>query len=582
MKNQKGSTNSKVTIISIIILDIILMTLFLYFSDLILKDFKSSTNLSTIIISSFALVVPGTLIILIIIQFYNLYKSRFQPGHSFKTNIILYFILAILLVIIPQSFISINLINAATDNWLNNQVKKSVDIGFNMAINLENQRRSDLENLAQNTLFLSVIKDSYNKKNITIKELTGLNSIIDSVEYFDSRGKQLHFIGNIRLQRTTIDINKINNFYPKLKVSGMEVLSYQTQVNISSSTTIVVISHIMPKNFTENGSILTDVKNSIKETDATKKELSYGMMIFYGIFSIPLFLLAILGCFIFSDEIIKPLKDIEAAIRKVAQGNYSYRILSKKNNEFNILIRSFNNMIKEIEKSRTKLKHTEQISTWQDIATRLAHEIKNPLTPIKLSAQRVLLKEKDKELNKVTLKHMETIIKEVTRMEKLLNEFREFARFPKLNIETISIQETIKESVNSYSTTFPNITFDLNGIEDMDIPIDKNQMIQVISNLTINAIHAMENGGTIKYLTETVFKKGMEYCKLSIKDNGHGISKEIIPDLFKPYFTTKYSGSGLGLAIVNKIILDHKGKIWIESAENIGTTFYFELPKEAL
>ena len=277
----------------------------------------------------------------------------------------------------------------------------------------------------------------------------------------------------------------------------------------------------------------------------------------------------------------KPIANIEEAIKRVAQGNYSYRILSKKKNEFNILISSFNNMIKEIEKSRTKLKHTEQISTWQDIATRLAHEIRNPLTPIKLSAQRVLLKG-DGTLDKMTVNYMETIIQEVIRMEKLLTEFRDFSRFPKVLLESHSIKKIIEDGVGLYLDTFPNVKFSLSGVEDITLYLDKNQIIQVISNLTINAIHAMDDKGEIYYLSEIVYKKGQKFCRVGIKDSGCGISQDVVQNIFKPYYTTKFDGSGLGLAIVNKIILDHKGKIWIETAVGIGTTFYFELPVEII
>ncbi|MGL1893750.1 MAG: HAMP domain-containing histidine kinase [Spirochaetaceae bacterium] len=583
MKARKGSNNTKTTIISIVILDIILMSLFLFFSDSIIKDFQNTNDLSTIVISSFAIVIPGSLVILITIQFYKLFKSKFKPGNNFKKNIIYYFILTISLVIIPQTFISVNFIQASTNNWLNKKVTKSIDVAFNMALEIENKRRIEIEKLSTSNLFLSVLKQSFIEDEISIEDLNSLNSLISSVEFFNITGNSIKYIGNTKSLNDLIKIKKDNYFYPKYLIDNREVLLYQFKIDINNEPIVIIITNKLPKDFSKNGSLLTTVKNSLNKQSSQRKEISFGMLIYYAFFSIPLFLLAILGCFIFSDEIIKPLTDIEEAIEKVAHGNYSYRILSKKKNEFNILISSFNNMIKEVERSRSKLKHTEQISTWQDIATRLAHEIRNPLTPIKLSAQMVLLKENNVDnTNKILTKYMQTIINEVTRMEKLLNEFRDFARFPNLKISRVSILDTINESLNIYKGIYPNIEFDLQAVENIEVEIDKSQMIQVISNLTINSIHALEDNGLIIYSSETVHKKGIKFCRISIKDNGHGIPKEIIPNLFKPYFTTKYNGSGLGLAIVNKIILDHKGKIWIESAEEIGTTFYFEFPKEVL
>lgn len=578
MKTRRGSGNTKTTIFSIIVLDLILMGLFLFFSDLIVSDFQKSKNISTLIISSFAIVIPGTLLLLIVFQFYKLFKSRFNPGNNFKKNIIVYFIITITIIFIPLSTLTLNFIKASTDNWLNNDVKKAVDAGFSQALEIEGNRKRELKNISKNRFFNSLIIKNFYEKNIEISEINSLNSIISQVDFYSLEGDIVLSIGKYEPTNFTFNADKNNDFYPNNIKNDLDILRYQYKLNIGNKIYIVILSNSRSAKFVKNGYLLTSV-NDIFKNSSGDRDINYGLFIYYYLFSIPLILLAILSSFIFSDEIIKPLVDIEEAIRVVARGNYSYRILSKKNNRFNLLINSFNNMIKDIERSRNKLKHTEQISTWQDIATRLAHEIRNPLTPIKLSAQRVLLKEgTSKTQNKIISSHMETIIKEVTRMEKLLNEFRDFARFPNLNLSLHSIKSTIIEAIDIYIPNYPNIEFNLDGLEDIEVNIDKSQIIQVLSNLTINGIHAMNNQGIIDITCEKVQKKGTDHCKISLKDNGIGIPKDNIPNLFKPYFTTKYNGSGLGLAIVNKIILDHKGKIWIESAEGVGTTFYIEFP----
>lgn len=577
MGSKKGLNNNRTAIISIVILDLILMALFLFFSDLILKDFQNSQSISIIVISSFAIVVPGTLIILIIIQFYNIHKNKISPGNNLKKNIVTFFILTITLTIIPQSFISINFINAATNNWLNTKVKKSVDIGLDLAIDLYNKQIDDLETLSTSNLFNSILNNAYIDKKVTFSDVRKLNTSLSNIEYYTKSGEKLMVLGDKSIVTSKISNSRNKFFYPKIRKNESEVLKYQYLTKIDGEQRYIILSSVLPREFTSKGALLTEVKESLNQISTHKRTINLGMFIYYGFFSIPLFLLVILGSFIFSDEIVKPITNIEEAIKSVAHGNYSYRILSKKRNEFNILISSFNNMIKEIEKSRAKLKHTEQISTWQDIATRLAHEIRNPLTPIKLSAQRALLKSDN---NKTFQKYMETIINEVTRMEKLLTEFRDFARFPKLNLEKTSMLKTINDGIKIYRDSYPNISFNLNNVEDSKLKMDRDQILQVISNLTINAIHSMEESGTIEYSCGNVTKKGQDYCRVSIKDKGHGIPEEIKADILKPYFTTKYNGSGIGLAVVNKIILDHKGKIWVESAEEIGSTFYFELPKD--
>ena len=580
MKTKKGFKTSKMTIISIVVLDIILMILFLFFSGQILNDFQQSSNLSSIVISSFAVVIPGTLLILIIIQFYKLIKNRFSPGNHFKRNIVTYFIAAIILVVIPQLIISVSFINVSTNNWLNKKVTDAVDIGLDMALDMENQTKSTIASLSKNRYFSSILRDIYNNPKFKFEDINQINPAISSIQILTPSGVSISKTGTDNLFIENIDSEKNNFFYPKIKLNNREVQFYQYITELDKEKIIVIIGHIFPENFSKNGILLTSVKRSLSLAAPQKNNLKLGMFVFYLMFSIPIILLSILSTFIFSDKAVMPLQDIEDAIKKVADGNYSYRILYKKNNEFNILINSFNNMIKEIEKSRNKLKHTEQISTWQEIATRLAHEIKNPLTPIKLSAQKVLMKENLNSQTSINIKYMETIINEVTRMEKLLNEFRDFARFPKLEIKNISLKNTIAEAVKIYSSSYPTINFCFEAVQDIYADADKNQMIQVVSNLTINGIHAIKGMGEITYTCETVIKKNIEHCRISIKDNGSGMNEELKSKIFKPYFTTKYNGSGLGLAIVNKIVLDHKGKIWLESAENIGTTFYIEIPKE--
>lgn len=571
MATRKGIIGSRTTIISIAVLDIILITLFLYFSDQFLADIQTSSSLSTIVIASFALVIPGTLIILIILQLINLYKNRLKPGNSFKRNIILYYSFTIILVMIPQIIISINFIESSTNNWLNSRVKKSVNIGLQLALDKENEKRKSLEEISNSKIFNTLLIESIENVKIDSSELLKLNRVFSNIEIYNHYGNLIKVIGNSRLKTQNLEENKSRGFYPKQKIGNREVIKFQYPLE----EYLVVLTTELPTGFSKDGSLITSVHREL-DSNNSSINIKNTLFFYYLVFTVPLLLMALLGCFIFSEEVIKPITDIEEAIKTVAKGNYSYRILSKKNNEFNILITSFNRMIKEIERSRTKLKHTEQISTWQDIATRLAHEIRNPLTPIKLSAQRVLMKES----NTLTSNHMETIITEVTRMEKLLNEFRDFARFPNLELETSSIKRTVEESITIYRSNYPQIEFNLTGLNDVELVIDRNQIIQVVSNLTINAIHAMNGVGTIEISSDIVQKKEQLFCKISVKDTGTGIDKETIPNLFKPYFTTKYNGSGIGLAIVNKIVLDHKGKIWVESAPGVGTTFYIELPKD--
>jgi signal transduction histidine kinase len=143
------------------------------------------------------------------------------------------------------------------------------------------------------------------------------------------------------------------------------------------------------------------------------------------------------------------------------------------------------------------------------------------------------------------------------------------------------LNEPVDELINAYSSSYPGVKFDISHLEkDISVKIDKHRLSQILTNLVINAIDAMNGAGSIEIRTDLVKKRDVCYCRISVKDSGKGIGKEEQRLVFTPYFTTKESGTGLGLPIVERIINDHDGAIWFDSAEGMGTTFYIDLPAE--
>jgi signal transduction histidine kinase len=143
------------------------------------------------------------------------------------------------------------------------------------------------------------------------------------------------------------------------------------------------------------------------------------------------------------------------------------------------------------------------------------------------------------------------------------------------------LKETTEEIIGPYRSSYPEMSFAAEHMaDDISIKIDKYRLSQVLTNLIINAIDAMNGKGLIEIRTDLVKKREIRYCRLSIKDTGKGIGKQEGPFIFTPYFTTKESGTGLGLPIVERIVNDHGGTIWFNSAEGMGTTFFIDLPVE--
>ena len=227
----------------------------------------------------------------------------------------------------------------------------------------------------------------------------------------------------------------------------------------------------------------------------------------------------------------------------------------------------------------TMMIQAQRDAAWSEVARRLAHEIKNPLTPIQLSAERIKHKlgsKLNKEDTDILDKAVSTIVNQVDAMKTMVNEFSEYARAPKLNLELTDINETIKEISHLFENSGIKITTTLlKGLPK--IKADINMMRQVLINLIQNAQDAMVNH-TKKPSIKINTNKYKNYLILSIEDNGPGFSLDILKKAFEPYVTTKSHGTGLGLAIVKKIIEEHEGTIVVENIKSGGANINIQLP----
>jgi nitrogen fixation/metabolism regulation signal transduction histidine kinase len=299
------------------------------------------------------------------------------------------------------------------------------------------------------------------------------------------------------------------------------------------------------------------------------------------VFFFPTLLMTLIIAISFTRRVTQPIVELTEATRRVAEGDFSIQILARRGDELGLLIRSFNAMVQDLEKSRTALVKAEKISIWQNMAQQLAHEIKNPLTPIKLSAERVLRRWRNEpeQIGEILESSMLAIIQETEGLSTLLTEFRTLSKPMEPSQSWTNLRETVEETVSPYRSSHPAVQFDISHLgDDLPVKIDKHRVSQVLTNLIINAIDAMNGKGTIEIRTDLVKKRESRYCRLSVRDTGKGISKEEGNLIFTPYFTTKESGTGLGLPIVERIVNDHGGAIWFNSAEGMGTTFFIDLP----
>jgi len=234
----------------------------------------------------------------------------------------------------------------------------------------------------------------------------------------------------------------------------------------------------------------------------------------------------------------------------------------------------------------TTLLQAQRNAAWGEVAKRLAHEIKNPLTPIQLSAERLQHKYKPllpEDQTHTLTKLTDTIVKQVEAMKDMVNDFSDYARNPGLQLHAISIGPLLHEVVALYQSNPHHIVL-LNSKENIDISLDSNRFRQVIHNMLKNAIEASEEANTdvdIAISYHQIMIEQQPWLELSIKDHGPGIPDNMINTLFEPYATNKLKGTGLGLAIVKKIIEEHHGDVWAENNEDPrGASIIIRLPLE--
>jgi len=236
----------------------------------------------------------------------------------------------------------------------------------------------------------------------------------------------------------------------------------------------------------------------------------------------------------------------------------------------------------------TEIHQLQRARAWREVARRIAHEIKNPLTPIQLSAERIQRKYRGEVSDDVALEQStQTIINEVQRLKQMVSEFSQFAKIPESNPQLNDLNKITKKTLQLYQENMPtriSITTEL-ADELPNIPLDSEQIRRVIINLVDNSISSIEKKGTLsrifrqgEIIIRTRYNSELNIIFLDIEDNGTGISPEISDQLFEPYATTKEHGTGLGLSIVRQTIADHNGYTRFQNLDSGGVCFTIELP----
>lgn len=313
--------------------------------------------------------------------------------------------------------------------------------------------------------------------------------------------------------------------------------------------------------------------------DELRQEITTFLVAFINIYVI-LIAISIFIALLVSNYISRPLKLIKEKISKLRLGKSNEKIDWERKDEIGNLIIEYNSMIDELAESARLLAKSERESAWREMAKQVAHEIKNPLTPMKLNVQHLqkAWQEKASDWEDRLNKFSNTLIEQIESLSKIASEFSDFANMPKTEAEKIELSEIIKSSIELHKN-YENISIDFKTDKERPYYVfaDKKQMLRVFNNLIKNSVQAIgrSNNGWIKIS----IKEDYDSYIIRVSDNGSGISKEQGDKIFIPSFTTKTSGMGLGLSMVKSIVLSAGGNITYSSEEGRGTTFYITLPR---
>jgi nitrogen fixation/metabolism regulation signal transduction histidine kinase len=518
--------------------------------------------------------IPAVLLVLLGFSTVSLFRDIItrRTGSKFKARLLAYFIVIVIFAAAPATIITGVSVNELLRFWNGIKTQSAVAASQSFAVDLYSLHLEKFETLIQKHSLDQSIETSGDQL------IPPIISVQDYKLSNDGNWMAISFTGDEKGKLQEPPSTQAGHVTREMPRDWGGLIRY---VLYPQKKHLRVISYNIGEDFDRNTAALENERTHFEIIDSLRNNVKPLLIFYYAVFFFPTILMTLIVAMNFVRRVTAPIVELTEATRRVAEGDFSIQILARRGDELGLLIRSFNAMVQDLEKSRAALVKAEKISIWQTMAQQLAHEIKNPLTPIKLSAERLLRRwQNDPEnIGEILESSMLAIIQETEGLSILLTEFRTLSKPTEPSSTWTLLPKAVAEIITPYQSAYPGIQFDTSRIgSDVSVMIDKHRLSQVLTNLIINAIDAMDGKGNIEIRTDLVKKREIQYCRLSIKDSGRGITAANSQKIFTPYFTTKESGTGLGLPIVERIINDHGGAIWFNSAEGSGTTFFIDLP----
>ena len=576
---------------NILITFIFLLTLFLCFLTFLTFIDKSFIKLSDSNLQ-LLLIVNICLLFVFFIMIFLEVKNSLQidvdiSGSRANRKYITFFALFTLIPSILISLFSLFLLSFALDKYLDKKITSSVNNSYEIAVSYveEIKKKTQSEiiliayDLNKGAKFLKTNKNQFKSFLNTQRLIRGM----DEIHIVNNKGELfLTTLSDIKMFQAPLEEAlemvredkrplKIINAYENQSASIIKLENFDDKY-------LYIVKYLdekISKYLTESQEAVNFYYTVINKQTGIK--ISF-VLIYLVIVSLLLFL-SISIAIRFSSRFFRSINNLIIASSKIGKGNLDTKVPEiKTDKDMEILNQNFNLMINQLKSQQDKLLISERHEAWESLARKLAHEIKNPLTPIQLTIDRLknkyvsMLNDSDK---KNFSENLKIIVKQINQIEKLVNEFSDFARMPKPIFKSNNLVTIIKENIKLLTELDRDIKINLNfSNNEILFKSDNEQLSRVFLNLIKNSIESIQeklvDNSDFTGKIDIEINDKTDYIEFNIIDNGKGfeVSSSNIKDILNPYFTTKKKGTGLGLAIVNKIINDHNGTINFTPIDN--------------
>ena len=519
----------------------------------LLKEFSGNNDIITTVsvaerafswdlFNFFKIFIVHSLIIIII--FFVIILSRLgKLSFTFKSKLLFAFLFISIIPVVILALYNSQIVNERGKESIFNDLSQRGDY-------VEKQLKSQLVKTKNKDIF-TVCENTSKALGISFAMYNGTDQVYNSqdlynrIGFFDSKlnAKTYYFLNYLRYKEYIIT-EKVNKF---------KYDNYYRYINLGGQDYILSINDAFNK-----------IKISSSTTDIN--------VVIFGIYAFAVIIIIIISTF-FANQISQPIQRLTKAAEAVGKGDLNIQIEHNERGELKDLLDGFNSMTSELKKNQIELAEMEREAAWKEMAKQVAHEIKNPLTPMKLALQQLIISYKDKsrDFDKLFEKVSQTVLNQIDNLNQIASEFSRFAKMPSLKIEVVDLVSSLNDTANMFIHEKTSIKIN-SDLSEAEIEADVSQLRRMFINLIRNSIQA----GATKISIDLTQQENN--YQLLFSDNGKGIALSDKEKIFDENFTTKKQGMGLGLSLAKRFLESINGEIKLYSTSTAGTVFQITIP----